>query len=569
METDEVRSFGPDQIGEALQLLLDAEELCGHNVIAYDIPALQKIYPDFTVTAKVTDTLVLSRLIKSTLAEDDYIRHAKNPHAFPKRMVGSHSLKAWGLRMSLDKNEDHFKGDYDGGWEAYSQEMLAYCVIDTSVTKTLYEHLMDQGFSQESIDLEHSLANICLRIGNNGWTFDRAAAVELYAELCQKRDDLNQSLDSLFPPWEITEEFTPARDNKTLGYVKGEVFIKRKTVEFNPGSRRHIEFCLKQKYGWKPKKFTQGQGHAEINETILGELDYPEAQKLSEFFMVQKRIGQLAEGPAAWLKKVDDDGKIRHTIVSGGTISGRAAHRSPNLAQVPKTGLPYGENCRKLFTVPAGWTLVGADLSGLELRTLAMFLDDGGEYSRQILEGDIHTYNQHSAGLSSRNEAKRFIYSLLFGAGDALIGKIVGGNAKKGKELKDKFNASIPAYAKLQSNLKRAAQRGYLKGLDGRFLYIREERKLLSQLLQSSGAVLCKKWVELIDTEINKVHGPDQAYIMAWVHDEVQIACKTKEIAEDVRQIAIRMAGEAGRHFKTAIRIDADAGLGVTWADTH
>ena len=155
METDEVRSFGPDQIGEALQLLLDAEELCGHNVIAYDIPALQKIYPDFTVTAKVTDTLVLSRLIKSTLAEDDYIRHAKNPHAFQKRMVGSHSLKAWGLRMSLDKNEDHFKGDYDGGWENYSQEMLDYCVIDTSVTKTLYEHLMDQGFSQESIDLEH------------------------------------------------------------------------------------------------------------------------------------------------------------------------------------------------------------------------------------------------------------------------------------------------------------------------------------------------------------------------------------------------------------------------------
>ena len=321
--------------------------------------------------------------------------------------------------------------------------------------------------------------------------------------------------------------------------------------------------------GWKPKKFTQGQGHAEINETILGELDYPEAQKLSEFFMVQKRIGQLAEGPAAWLKKVDDDGKIRHTIVSGGTISGRAAHRSPNLATIPKAGLPYGENCRKLFTVPAGWTLVGADLSGLELRTLAMFLDDGGEYARQILEGDIHTYNQNSAGLSSRSEAKRFIYSLLFGAGDALIGKIVGGNAKKGKELKDKFNASIPAYAKLQSNLKRAAQRGYLKGLDGRFLYIREERKLLSQLLQSSGAVLCKKWVELIDTEINKVHGPDQAYIMAWVHDEVQIACKTKEIAEDVRQIAIRMAGEAGRHFKTAIRIDADASLGVTWADTH
>ena len=567
MDTGEVKTFGPDQISDALYLLMNAEEVCGHNIIDYDIPALQKIYPDFEIAGKVTDTLVLSRLIRTTLAEDDAILNVKNPEHFPRRLIGSHSLKAWGLRLSDILGDDHKKGDYDGGWENYSQEMLDYCVLDTHVTAELYKHLMTFGFSEESIDLEHSMAQICQTIGNNGWTFNKTKAITLYSDLCQIRDDLQKDLDELFPPWEITEEFIPARDNKTLGYVKGEVFIKRKQVEFNPGSRRHIEKCLRDKYKWKPTKFT-GTGHAQIDETILGGLPYPEAQQLAKFFLVQKRIGQLAEGPAAWLKKLDDDGRIRHTIVVGGTISGRCAHRSPNLAQVPKAGLLYGAECRELFGPPPGWTQVGIDLSGLELRMLANFLDDGGVYANQILEGDIHQFNANAIK-GTRDQAKRFIYSVLFGAGDQLVGKIVGGNAKDGKRLKDSFNEAVPAFAKLQSNLKRAAKRGYLVGLCGRKLYIREERKLLSQLLQASGAVVCKKWVQLTHTEINKQFGPEQAFLMAWVHDEVQIACKNKDIADECREIAIRMARDTGRHFNTKIRIDAEGNLGQSWLDCH
>ncbi len=567
MDTGEVKTFGPDQISDALYLLMNAEEVCGHNIIDYDIPALQKIYPDFTIAGKVTDTLVLSRLIRTTLAEDDAILNVKNPEHFPRRLIGSHSLKAWGLRLSDILGDDHKKGDYDGGWENYSQEMLDYCVLDTHVTAELYKHLMTFGFSEESIDLEHSMAQICQTIGNNGWTFNKTKAITLYSDLCQIRDDLQKDLDELFPPWEITEEFIPAKNNKTLGYVKGEVFIKRKQVEFNPGSRRHIEKCLRDKYKWKPTKFT-GTGHAQIDETILGGLPYPEAQQLAKFFLVQKRIGQLAEGPAAWLKKLDDDGRIRHTIVVGGTISGRCAHRSPNLAQVPKAGLLYGTECRELFGPPPGWTQVGVDLSGLELRMLANFLDDDGVYASHILEGDIHQYNA-DAIKGTRDQAKRFIYSVLFGAGDQLVGKIVGGNAKDGKRLKDSFNEAVPAFAKLQSNLKRAAKRGYLVGLCGRKLYIREERKLLSQLLQASGAVVCKKWVQLTHTEINKQFGPEQAFLMAWVHDEVQIACKNKDIADECREIAIRMARDTGRHFNTKIRIDAEGNLGQSWLDCH
>jgi DNA polymerase I-like protein with 3'-5' exonuclease and polymerase domains len=559
---DDIRIYHGDKDIEAcLKLLMSADELIGHNIIAFDIPALQKVYTWFKPTAKLTDTLVLSRLVAADLINDDAIS-VSLPEDFQKRMWGSHSLKAWGLRMGT------MKGDYEGGWEECNQDMLDYCVQDVNVTTALHEYLIKQSkdFSQRSLDLEHELAEVCFRIGNNGWTFDQEGANELYAELAKLRISLEKDLQELFEPWEIHQEFIPKVNNKSRGYVKGEPFTKVTVVEFNPNSRKHIHRCLVEKYGWKPAEFTPS-GEAKVDETVLSKLPYPEAQKLAKFFLVQKRIAQLAEGSQAWMKKVDSDGKIRHTIISGGTVSGRASHRSPNAAQVPSTRAAFGKQCRDLWTVPKGWTLCGADLSGLELRCLAHFLEDGGEYAKQILESDIHSYNQKAAGLKTRDEAKRFIYSVLFGGGDKLIGQIVGGSAKDGKRLKDAFDTNVPAFARLKQELKQAFKRGYLKGLDGRKLFVRSEHRCLSQLLQSSGAILCKQWLAKIDQEITK-QGLE-AYIVGWVHDEVQIACRTKEIADHVGDITRRMAQEAGEAFSFKIPIEAEYNLGRTWSDTH
>ncbi len=561
-DTNEVRAYHGKDIRDGLFLLRYAEEAIGHNIISFDIPAIQKLYPDFEIFGRVTDTLIMSRLIATTLAEKDTIRYHKDRESFPRRLVGSHSLKAWGLRLK------NLKDDYEGGWSEYSQEMMDYCIQDTGVTYDLYKKLMSANFSQQSIDLEHLMASICNRIGNNGWTFDTHKAQVLYGKLAQQRAEIEHGLEELFEPWEVTEVFIPKRNNKTLGYIKDEPFEKKKTVHFNPSSRRHIEHCLRSKYNWKPKKFTDG-GHAQIDESVLSKLDYPEAQHLARYFMLQKRIGQLSEGAQGWLKKVDSDGRIRHTIVPGGTVSGRASHRNPNLSQVPKVGLEFGKECRELFTVPDGWHLVGADLSGLELRALANYLNDGGEYANQILEGDIHTYNQKAAGLKTRDQAKTFIYATMYGGGDQMIGKIAGGNAKLGKQLKADFNKNIPAFGQLQEKLKKAHERGYLVGLDGRKLYVRSEHKLLSQLLQSAGAIICKQWVALVDQQINEQYGSEQCYIVGWIHDEIQVACKSEDIGNGVGNIATGMARKAGETLKVKIPIGAEYSLGRTWASTH
>ena len=561
-DTDEVRAFRPDNIEEGVDLLREAEEIIGHNIIDFDIPAIQLVYPDFVPSGKVTDTLVMSRLIKHELFNEDAERGFSQAD-FPKRLWGSHSLKAWGLRLS------DFKDDYDGGWEAFSEEMLSYCVQDTKVTDTLYKHFMSTEPSEHSMMLEHRMAVICKEIGSNGWNFDKSKAVDLYALLSQKRHTIEDSLKDLFPPWEVHEDFIPKRDNKTLGYKAGEVFVKTKTIYFNPNSRQHIHKCLVDKYKWKPKSFTES-GQAKIDEKILAALPYPEAKQLAEFFLIQKRIGMLAEGKGAWLKKVDDDGRLRHRLVSNGTTSSRAAHQSPNLGQVPSTGSEYGKECRELFTVPDGWWLCGSDLSGIEVRCLASYLYpyDKGEYAQQILEGDIHSYNQQATGLATRSMAKTWLYATLYGGGDALIGQIAGGGVELGRKLKANYDKAVPAFATLKKNLKTAYKRGYIKAIDGRKLKIRSEHRCLSQLLQSCGSIVSKQWVMMTYDEIKKQHG-DDAYIVGWVHDEIQVACRTKEVAEHVGNISRRMAEASGVALGIKIPIAAEYSVGRTWADTH
>ena len=237
----------------------------------------------------------------------------------------------------------------------------------------------------------------------------------------------------------------------------------------------------------------------------------------------------LAEGKGAWLKKVDDDGRLRHRLVSNGTTSSRAAHQSPNLGQVPNY------KC---------------------------------EYAQQILEGDIHTYNQKAAGLETRSQAKTWLYATLYGGGDALIGQIAGGGAEVGRKLKANYDKAVPAFATLKKNLKTAFKRGYIKAIDGRKLKIRSEHRCLSQLLQSCGSIVSKQWVMMAYDEIKKQHG-DDAYIVGWVHDEIQVACRTKEIAEDVGNISRRMAEASGVALGIKIPIAAEYSVGKTWADTH
>jgi DNA polymerase I-like protein with 3'-5' exonuclease and polymerase domains len=549
------------------RLMESNQDISGHNVIKYDIPVIQKLYPWFKVDpSKVFDTLVATRLIWANIKDTDNV--LLKQEKLPGKLFGSHSLAAWGYRLG------NYKGDYSGGWETFSQEMLDYCVQDVEVTAALYQKILDKDYAQEALKLEHEVAWLMAKQERNGFHFDMKKAAELLAILVQRRGELERELKEYFGSWEVQlPDFVPARDNKTLGYKKGVPVKKIKTVEFNPSSRDHIADRLITLYGWKPTDFTEG-GKPMVDEVVLGRLTYPPCKQLTEYLLVQKRISQLNEGGQAWMK-CEKKGKIHGSINPNGAVTGRATHSYPNISQVPSSGSPYGPECRALFTVPDDWVLVGADASGLELRCLAHFMAkwDGGKYAEILLGGDIHTENQKAAGLSTRNQAKTFIYAFLYGAGDAKIGSITGGAASEGRKLKQKFLRSLPALGRLVEAVQSAAKRGFLVGLDGRHIHVRSSHAALNTLLQGAGALVCKKWLVLLEEHLQAAgykHGWDGDYAnCAWSHDEVQIACRTPEIAEAVRKIAEDCVLKAGEYFNFRCPTAGESKVGKTWADTH
>ena len=552
--------FGPNDIKAGMKMLAEATEIIGHNILCHDIPALMKVYPKFSLDGvKITDTLVLSRLIKPDLFDEDFARNMPIDE-FPRKYYGSHSLKAWGFRTG------QLKGDFgeQTDWSEWTQGMQDYCQNDVVVNYALWRELTSVEFSQRAIDFEHKMAEICHRIGNAGWHFDVDKAGALYAKLAGEKAKLEAELKELFPPWTQEEMFIPKRNNKRLGYIEGEPFIKKKEITFNPNSRKHIHRCLVEKYGWKPKAFTTN-GDAKIDEAVLTKLPYPEAQKLARSFLLQKRIGMLAEGNQAYLRLVEGR-TLRHVINSCGAVTGRCTHFNFNAAQVPSVRAPYGVEFRSLFGVPDGYSLVGADLSGIELRCLANVLQDRGKYADIILNGDIHTANQHDMKLATRDMAKTAIYCMIYGGGDARLGEVVGKGAKEGRELRNNFMKANPAFADLTRQLKQVvARRGHLIGLDGRRLHVRGHAQL-NVLLQSAAALVAKKWVQIIDQEI-RTQGLD-AKILSFVHDEVQIqviAGKEQQIGD----ITSRASRKAGEHFGFSIPIESEYKIGKNWAETH
>jgi DNA polymerase I-like protein with 3'-5' exonuclease and polymerase domains len=238
-------------------------------------------------------------------------------------------------------------------------------------------------------------------------------------------------------------------------------------------------------------------------------------------------------------------------------------HRNPNMAQVPNCSAPYGEECRACWVVPPKHKLVGIDASGLELRMLAHYMNDEG-FIDEILNGDIHTANQRLAGLESRNQAKTFIYALIYGAGDEKIGTVVGGSKKDGKRLRDTFLNNLPSFRTLIAKVSRAATKRFLKGLDGRKIKVRSQHSALNALLQGGGAIVMKQGLILFHEKIQE-YG---AVVVGNVHDEWQVEVP-EQYAEEVGKAGVESIIQAGVDLGLNCPLDGEYKIGDNWSETH
>ena len=552
-ETGEIFKFPPHKLEDGYRFLATADRLIGHNIIGFDIPMVQKFGGVDLSKKAVIDTLVLSRLF--------------NPNR-----DGGHSLESWGFRLGLAKIEfDDYKN--------YSNEMLEYCVRDVTLNTLVYKNLRNEskGFSKGCIDLEQSVAKIIKQQEVNGFKFDMQSALVLLAELREKKQQIEDEVHNTFKPkWVDAKLVTPyvrTTDGKLskrglsddeyercLNTMNYEPFMRQTLQDFNLGSRKQIgEYLID--FGWKPERFTP-TGQPIVDEKTLSEVTHiREAKLIADFLLIQKRIAQVD----SWVSAVKDDGRVHGFVIPNGAITGRMTHRNPNMAQVPSVHSPYGKECRACWIVDEGNVLLGVDASGLELRMLAHYMDDE-TYIKEILDGDIHTANQKAAKLKSRNQAKTFIYALMYGAGDEKLGKVVEGNTSDGRRAREYFFDNNPAFKSLRDRVTRAANKKFLKGLDGRKLFIRNNHAALNTLLQGAGAIVMKKGLEILSNRLNLSNTPHK--FVANIHDEWQIEVSECR-ANKVGQMAVESIIEAGKFYNLRCPLDGEYKVGRNWSETH
>ena len=589
-----------------------ATHLIGHNIIDYDLPVLEKL-TGFKPNeeTRITDTLVLSRL--------------SNPdRQRPSQMVrdgvkyGPHSLAAWGYRIGVGKPEHE-------DWTTYSEDMLHRCREDVRINAAIHPILLKEceGYG-ESIDLEHRVQRIISQQERDGVYFDRDRALDYIEQLGSKVREIDERLEQRLPrhvrrvgvsvskpfkkdgslskmamDWacnDVVDEYDHVNflEAEIYAHTIAGPFTRIEYYQTDLNSDKQVKEWLLS-IGWKPKEWntsvlTGDRTSPKLTPDSFGSLPNGVGDDLKQRVTWRHRASQIQ----GWIDKCRGD----HCLAAGanplGTNTGRMRHRC--VVNVPKASVfgkgdplegglwwsdevnhegeaqpvPFGTEMRSLFTHRPSRRFVGHDASGLELRMLAHYMNDK-EFTEQVLHGDIHSYNQRLAGLPTRDSAKTFIYAFIYGAGDAKLGSIVNGSKADGTRLRNTFLSALPSLGKLIDNVKKASTRGYLKGLDGRKIWMRRDsngdvmqHKALNTLLQCAGAVVMKKSMVLLDqwtTDLDSIKVID-------MHDEGQADVHPDD-ADKYAELAEESIREAGRHFELNIPLDAEAKVGKNWAETH
>lgn len=561
---------GYPPIREALEKLKTADKVVFHNAFGFDFFAINKLYPGTLRREQIIDTLIISRLMDSTAMR--------------------HSLADLGEALGFPK------GHHDD-FSRFSEEMVVYGKQDVRILQQAWlpssqrrniSKVRSFGKFYETFkdacELEFYVA-YCIELQRqHGFNFDFNKATELETQFRVEQKQIERRLQEVFPPI-VTERYSEKQIDKATGKPKR---LKDHVEVFNAGSRDQIADRLIAKYGWKPKAKTP-TGKAQIDETILDSLPYPEARLCADYMKLGKKLGMIADGDNAWLKlcvlNPDGSARIHGQVNTLGARTHRMSHFKPNMAQVDSD-----ERLRALFMADEGHKLVGVDAEGLELRMLAHYLYpyDEGAYAETVHKGDkalktdIHSVNQRAAGLHSRDSAKTLIYAFCYGAGDAKLGQIAVDDLKAagqpipkaslsnmGKELRSKLETGVTGLGALITKCKRAHQKySALPALDNRWIPNLSDHAALNTLLQGNGSIVMKKALVVFDEEIAKLQLKDKVFYCANVHDEFQLSVHP-DVAEKVAEVGKWSITRAGELLQVRCPLVGAADIGLTWADTH
>lgn len=572
--------FRPDNIKDVASFFSrdDVLVVAGHNVLDFDRRALMKVLDiDVLKHCEMLDTFVLSQIL-----------HPDRP---------SHSLESYAPDRKV-QHED---------WSVFSEEMLTRCIVDVDINLDLLEQFLVelQPTTKPSIswdlavEVEHFVATEVANQSTRGCPI-RTDKLDMYLNLLQNEVNvMYQGVEELLgwyveaatpttKVFKLNGDYMPHVANywgdDVINVVGVHTKVEFKKVRLTQHDRvKEVLLSL----GWQPSTFTD-KGSPKLPkgdewDEIAMSSGNEGLSKLATYGSLNNRLDILK----GWKNALRPDGHISHSAFTCGTPTARFRHSV--IVNVPratwkdgkpvyypaKQGSIFGTEMRELvYCDKPGYSQIGVDLSGIELRVLAHMINNE-DFNDIVLEGDIHTFLWKPVEhlVKSRNDHKSVLYAMMYGAGDGKLASLATAipegrrTNKHGAALRKNIETTIPNFGKIIESVKTAAARGYLRGLDGRRIYTGKSNKdALNRWIQSTAAIIFKKWIQLSTLKIRE-KALDCEHVL-FMHDEIQSFCRNDHV-EQAKNILLSTIQDTGDFFKLNIRIDGEAKVGNNWSDTH
>ncbi|MBU1331923.1 MAG: DNA polymerase I [Gammaproteobacteria bacterium] len=433
-----------------------------------------------------------------------------------------------------------------------------YAAEDADVTLQLHQHLWAKLEAEPSLakvlrEIEIPLVPVLARIERQGALVDAKLLGEHSIELGEKLVELERQAFA----------------------IAGE--------EFNLGSPKQLGVILYEKLGL-PVISKTAKGQASTAEAVLAEL----AEQDYELPKVLMQYRSLSKLKSTYTDRLPEQinprtGRIHTSYHQAVTATGRLSSSDPNLQNIPIRSAE-GRRIRQAFVAPAGYKLMAADYSQIELRIMAHLAQDEG-----LLDAFRHDLDVHRATAAEvfgveleavsndqRRSAKAINFGLIYGMSAFGLAKQIGVDRKQSQAYIDRYFARYPGVlAYMERTREQAAQQGYVETLFGRRLYLPEinaknpalrkgaERTAINAPMQGTAADIMKRAMVAVDDWLT-ASGID-ARVILQVHDELVL-----EVREDLLD---SVAGKVRELMSAAASLDVpllvEVGIGDNWDEAH
>lgn len=582
VDTKEIRFFSSKSedsrhtIQSGVKYLMDCDEIIGHYVLGFDVPCIKKFYPWFE-PKKVTDTLVLSRLLNP---DRGFGGKFKSSHA-------GHSVEAWAPKFNLTKVEVK-----NNDFSIFDDNLEARCRSDVEIQLQIYLSLLKEAEKADYTfpsKLEHKVQEIIQEQEANGWLIDYTKCESLISQLTIMMEETDLTLLEHVPyrciPGHTYKKIflkdgglaSPILKwlDLSLQHDVSGVFsaVEFKQIDLN-SSKQVKEYLLE--LGWVPDawNYKKNEYNKELRDSRGQKIPTspritPESLEsirddfagilLKKRFKIAHRVRMLK----GILDNKRPDGRVAQRCNTIGAVSHRMTHGV--IANIPKPAeeVFFGKECRSIFIAPEGRVLVDCDAAGCQARIFASWLEDDLVIT-ELLEGDIHQYNQDKLGLATRQIAKNTLYAFLFGAGANKLSQV---SEIDGNLVLERFNLAFPTMEAKLNKMKQELREGCLKAIDGRLLYFRNEYSAFNLYIQSAEAIVMKTALCFAYKQIKEQNL--DAFPVGNMHDEMIFECKDDLTSGYVSTILETSIEAAGRLFKLRCPLAGTAKVGKSWDVTH